>query len=230
MPLVLEDHFYHKTISLLTGVFGSVFDEIKVVRSNGQTIKVPIAYETKQKYSVRNTQNPDPNEVRKKIILPRMGFKLNSLQRDTTRTTNKMNVLMQANVDRTQVDSVKSQLNRVPYLFGYQLNVKAKTVDDLFQIVEQILVYFNPTLRVNVLDNPDLNGESSITITLLDAGLEDMFEGSFDGEQVLETTLNFSLEGWLYMPTSQAKIIKTVNINYYDMGLGTLLGTDTETA
>lgn len=225
---VLTNHFYHKTITLLTGVFGSVFNDIKIVREDGKTIKVPIAYEVRQRYSVRNEQNEDPNAVRYKMRLPRMGFKLTSIRKDNDRVTSRFNRLTQQGVDRTTVDGLSSQYNRVPFLFGFQLNIKTKTIDDMLQIVEQILVYFNPTLRVTVEDNPDLDQNSSITITLLDSGIEDISEGSFDSEQSLECSMNFELEGWLYMPTSEAKIIKKVTVNYFDLTSGDLLETTVE--
>jgi len=224
---VLENHFYHKTISLLTGVFGSIFDEIKIVRKDGSSILVPIAYSVKRKYNVRNDQNADPNAVRYKMQLPRMGFKLTGLQRESLRTNNKLYPLVE-NLDRTQVTQLKSQLNRVPFTFGYSLSIKTKTIDDMLQIIEQILVYFNPTLRVIVKDNPDLDYSSAITVKLLDTGLDDISEGSFDGEELLESTLQFELEGWLYMPTQTAKIITKSIVNLFDLGSNELLETATE--
>lgn len=216
MP-VLQDHFYHKTIALLTGVFGSVFDEIKLLRSDGKLITVPIAYSVKRKYNVRNDQNPDPSTVRYKMQLPRMSFKLVGIQRDTTRIGNKMYPLVEA-VDRTQVTQVKSQYNRVPFKFTYMLSVKTKNIDDMLQVLEQILVNFNPTLKVIVKDNPDLGFDSAISIKLLDSGMDDISEGSFEGEEALESNMQFELEGWLYMPTRNAKVINKVIINMFDLG------------
>lgn len=224
---VLENHFYHKTISLLTGVFGSIFDEIKITRKDGSSILVPIAYSVKRKYNVRNDQNADPNAVRYKMQLPRMGFKLTGLQREPLRTNNKLYPLVE-NLDRTQVTQLKSQLNRVPFTFGYSLSIKTKTIDDMLQIIEQILVYFNPTLRVTVKDNPDLDYSSAITVKLLDTGLEDISEGSFDGEESLESTLQFELEGWLYMPTQTSKVITKSIVNLFDLGSNELLESVTE--
>ena len=216
---VLENHFYHKTIMLLTGVFGSVFDELKIVRANGSVIKVPIAYGAKRKYNVRNDQNPDPGAVRYKMQLPRMSFSLVSILRDTTRSANKMYKLTE-NIDRANVLGVKSQYNRVPFLFTYSLAIKTKTIDDMLQLIEQIVVYFNPTLRVIVKDNPDLSYDSAITIKLLDTGVESISEGSFENEELIEATLQFELEGWLYMPTQTTKVITKSIINVFDMSTG----------
>lgn len=214
---LLQEHFYHKTIALLTGVFGSVFDEIKLKRNDGTVITVPIAYAVKRKYNVRNDQNPDPNAVRYKMQLPRMSFKIVGIQRDPERIANKLYPLVE-NVDRSQVSELKSQYNRVPFKFTYMLSVKTKNIDDMLQIMEQILVSFNPSLRVTVKDNPDLDFGSSITIKLLDSGMDDISEGSFEGEEVLESNMQFELEGWLYMPTRNSKVITKVVVNLFDLG------------
>lgn len=219
---------YHKTITLLSGVFGAVFNEITLERDDGTKILVPIAYATKQKYDVRNEQNPEPNKLKYKTQLPRMSFKLNSWRRDTERSLSRFQMLVEQGVDRTQVQGLSSQRNRVPFIFGYELNVKAKNIQDMLQIVEQVLVMFNPSLNVKVKDNPDLNEESAINIKLLDSQMQDIFEGSFEDEQVLETTFNFELEGWLYMPTADSKIITKVIVNVFDLSTNQLLETYVE--
>lgn len=225
----LFDKFqYHKTITLLSGVFGAVFNEIVLERDDGTKILVPIAYATKQKYDVRNEQNPEPNKLKYKTTLPRMSFKLNSWRRDTERALSRYNMLVEQGVDRTAVTGLASQKNRVPFIFGYELNVKAKNIQDMLQIVEQVLVMFNPSLNVQVKDNPDLNEESAINIKLLDSQMQDIFEGSFEDEQVLETTFNFELEGWLYMPTADSKIITKVIVNVFDLDSDQLLETYVE--
>lgn len=224
---VFKNHFYHKTISLLTGVFGSIFDDLKIIRSNGTEIRVPIAYASKRKYNVRNDQNPDPNAVRYKMQLPRMSFKLVGLRRDSTRSLNKMHKLLDT-VDRTQVTQMNSQLNRVPFVFNYELSLKTKTIDDMLQLIEQVMVYFNPSLNVIVKDNPDIDQSSAIVVRLLETGIEDISEGTFDGEELIETNMQFELEGWLYMPTHTSKVITRVIVNTFDMNSNELLESITE--
>lgn len=216
--MALDTHFFHDTIKLYTGVFGTVFNDLKIKRDS-KLIKVPIAYSLKQKYDARNTENPDPNFLRKKTTLPRMGYRLTQIARDTTRMTNKMFKLVDGTVDRATTNSIKMQYNRVPYVFNYELNIKTKNLEDMNQILEQILPFFNPALNVLVDDNKDIKEDTSINIKLLDAGLDNMFEGSFEDEQIVESVLQFSLEGYLYMPTQEAKIIKAININYRQLGL-----------
>lgn len=222
----LESFTYHRSITLLSGVFGAVFNEISIIRQDGTQILVPIAYETKQKYDSRLKQNPDTaSQLKYKIILPRLSFKLTSWRKDPDRQTSRFNQLIEQGVDRSTVLSMNSQRNRVPYKFTYELNAKTKTIDDMLQIVEQILIMFNPSLNVIVEDNPDLNANSAINIKLMDSQMQDIFDGSFEDEQVLETTFSFEVDGWLYMPTASAKIITKVIVNVFDMGTNEHLDT-----
>lgn len=225
---ILENHFYYGTISKLTGVFGSVFDNIKIKRKDNKVIIVPISYETKQMYTYKRDVDILTDETQIKILLPRLSFKLTGMQRDTTRTLNRLAPLVETDANREVALSIARQYNRVPYIFSYSLNVKTKTMDDMLQIIEQIVVHFNPSIKVIINDNLQLKNESTITIRLLDSGIESMFEGSFENEQILEATLSFELEGWLYMPTEQAKIIRKTTVNSIDIVTGEVLSSDVE--
>lgn len=213
---ILENHFYHKTISLYTAIFGNCFTDIKVVRSDGKEIKVPISYAAKQKYNVRNEENEDPDLVRFMKRTPRMSFRLTSWQRDSVRVKNKMHQL--TNIHSVGLDGThKVQYNRVPYIFTFSLDITTKYLDDMLQIFEQLAVSFNPSIQVVVKDNPSLDDQSAITITMNDSAMEDSFEGIYETGREITCTLNFTLEGYLYMPTRDGNIIKTVYINYYDL-------------
>lgn len=214
MP-VLSQHSYHKTISTYTAVFGNIFNDIKIVRSNGQTINVPLAYAAQQRYNVINDQS-DTDLIRFMKRTPRMSFRLTGWQRDVSRVKNKLHRM--TNIDSPEsANGVKAQYNRVPYTFTYTLDITAKYMDDLLQMVEQIAVTFNPQLQVVIKDNPDLDEESSVTITLLDSQAEDNFEGVYESHREITASFNFTLDGYLYTPTSDAGVIKTVYVNYYDL-------------
>ena len=222
---ILEQHFYNKTINTYTSIFGSVFNDIKISRANGKTVDVPISYSLKQKYDVRNKENPEPNAARYKMILPRLGFLLVGVAPDPIRRTNKMNVLLE-NKDRSTSAGVSAQYNRTPYIFQYQLYIKTKNIDELWQIVEQILFYFNPTIRVRAKDNTALDENSIITIKLTNSGIDTIAEGSFEDTEVFEATMDFELEGWLYGPTTDAKPIYSIHLNYFDMNTGEKIDED----
>ena len=224
---ILEQPFYNKTIKLYTGVFGTVFNNIHIVRDNDKSIRVPISYAGQQKQNVIAEHEDEVPTARYKMRLPRMAFRLIGWQKDESRITNKRHILQDLTPDRTAVNGVQSQLNRVPYNFTYELAVKTKHMDDMLQIAEQILVYFNPSIEIDVIDNPNISGTTAINLSMESSSLEDNFEGLYEEGRVIESTFTFVLEGYLYMPSKESGIIKKITLNYYDLfDPDTILETD----
>lgn len=226
MSGILEEHFYHKSITTIAGVFGTLFNNLKIKRSDGKEILVPIIHSSGQKYNERD-ENPD--KIRYRRITPRLAFQLTGWERDTTRVKNKLFRIDNTHSIDSSVDQVKTQYNRVPYKFYFTLFSTAKYVDDLFQISEQILASFNSSVQVVVRDNPDLSSDSTFTVNLLSSQLNDNFEGTFDETRELTASFDFSLDGYLYMPTNDDSVIRTVYINYRDIAFNDLLLQDVVT-
>lgn len=223
----LDQHFYHSSIRTYTAAFGTIFNNIKLVRGNGDTIKVPLSYSSRQKFDIEQKYD---DEAHYKVKFPRMGFVLTGWERDTQRMQNKQDYMYQQNVDRTQVNTVNKQLNRVPYKFNYQVTVGTKNLDDMFQIMEQIAAWFNPSLNINITENPDLGIETSINVKMTNSNLTDDYEGNMEDEKILISTFDFEVEGFLYMPSGSQGVIQTITLNYYDLNdPSTILETDTIT-
>ena len=91
---MLGQSFYHETIRKIIVAFGSMFNEITIVRKNNsgvvtQTMKVPLAYGPRQKFLTR--LNDDPNLTKQvAVTLPRLGFEIGSLSYDPSRKLNRV--------------------------------------------------------------------------------------------------------------------------------------------
>ena len=99
------DHFYHATMRKSVAVFGTLFNNLKVVRnkSDGSPInqvRVPLAYGPKQKFLSRLDQETG-FDAQMSIKLPRMGFEITGITLDTTQKLNKRNQV--AETDRKSV-------------------------------------------------------------------------------------------------------------------------------
>ena len=220
----LDQHFYHNSIRTYTAAFGTIFNSIYIVRSDGKKIKIPLSYSSRQKFDI--TQKYEETNAHTKVKFPRIGFVLTGWSRDPQRIQNKHDLMYQQ-IDRTQVNTVNKQLNRVPYIFNYQVTVGTKNLDDMFQIMEQIAAWFNPSLNINITENPDLGIETSLNVMMTDSNLADDYEGQMEDEKTLISTFNFDVEGFLYMPTSNQGVIQTITLNYYDLNdPDTILETD----
>lgn len=226
--MALDNHFYHNSIRTYTAAFGTIFNNIKIVRgSTNQTIKVPLSYSSRQKFDIQQKYENDDAHI--KVKFPRIGFVLTGWERDSERLQNKHHTIYNSNIDRTVANSLTKQLNRVPYTFSYQVTVGTKNLDDMFQIMEQIAAWFNPSLNIQISENPDLGIETSLNVKMTNSSLADDYEGMMEDEKTLISTFDFEVEGFLYMPTGDQGIIKTINLNYYDLYNNELLDTDTIT-
>jgi len=210
-------YFYHSHIRKTVSVFGTLFNNINVQRkdSNGTSVnnvKVPLSYGPKQKFLARLFEEPDLNAPEVAIRLPRMSFELTGMQYDTSVKLNKMNLLAKPNIH-----GQNSIRNPVPYIMSFQLSVYAKNQDDVLQVVEQIIPYFNPEYVVTIKEIPSLNISRDIPIVLQSVNATDDYEGDFSTRRVLIYTLDFTMKTFFYGPIEQNQgVIKDVIINTHD--------------
>ena len=84
---MLGTQYYHETIRKVVVAFGTMFNNISLVRKDSdgkvvQSMKVPLAYGPRQKFLVRLAE--DPNLTKQvAVTLPRIGFEINGLSRPT---------------------------------------------------------------------------------------------------------------------------------------------------
>ena len=163
--------FYHSHIRKAIIAFGTIFNNINIERKNSsgavaQTLRVPLAYSTKQKFMTRINRVPDSTtrgEVA--MTLPRMGFEIDGIQYDPTRKTTAIQKNKAVGVG-DDTNTVRTVFNSTPYNMNLSLYIFAKNQEDGLQIVEQILPYFNPDFNVTVNDLPKLGINRDIKITL----------------------------------------------------------------
>ncbi|URC15367.1 tail sheath stabilizer and completion protein [Paraglaciecola Antarctic GD virus 1] len=228
------NHFYHGTTRQYINIFGSLFDNIIVKRADGKTIRVPLGFANKEKYIAKfnsdlfkdKTGLPEndndkngPLMVEVETILPRMGYSMNSLQYDPQRKTNLKNkTTFKRNSDGTR----SMVMNPVPYNLSFELDVYTRYEDDILQIVEQILPFFQPHFNITIKDlvsGTDVVVNSrDISIDLESVQPEEDLEGESTQRRVLQWSFTFLLKGFYYpMIKDNVKEIKTVINNLYDV-------------
>ena len=73
-------HFYHQKLRKSVAVFGALFNNLYVIRTNASNqvisqVKVPLAYGPQRKFLDRIRENPDlDTDTKVAIKLPRMSF------------------------------------------------------------------------------------------------------------------------------------------------------------
>ena len=214
---MLGQQFYHETIRKLVIAFGSLFNNIVLVRKNNsgvitQTMKVPLAYGPKQKFLARLRQDANlDNKV--SITLPRISFEIGALTYDPTRKLNRVQKFKKTKSGSNK--QLDSQFMPVPYNITFTLSVMSKNSDDSLQIVEQILPYFQPDYTITLKDNVDMDTSRDVPVILNNISYEDSYEGDFASRRAIIYTLDFTLKFYLYGPVTSSNVIKTVQVDQY---------------
>ena len=207
-------YFYNQTMKKAVAVFGTIFNNIKIVRQGGSMGRVPLAYGPKSKFLSRiGTERDEAASRSIAIKLPRMSFEITSISYDTTAKLNRMNKRLFA-VSGSSVNK-DTVMQSVPYKLGIQLNILATTQDDALQIFEQILPSFTPeyTVAIKNMEGPDTS--TDVPIVLNGVSFTDDYEGSYDSRRTLIYTLEFEMRVRFAGTTSEGKIIRIVDTYYY---------------
>ena len=213
---MLGTTYYHETIRKYVAIFGTLFNDINIQRTNSagvvtEQIKVPIAYEAKDKMLLR-VRRGSKSDQSLQISLPRMGFDLNAITYDPTRKLNTMGQTYAAN-NATNSTTLLKQYNPVPYNFDFTLSAMVDNSEDGAQIFEQIVPFFTPEFTVSVNLVPSMNIKPDITIILNDVAIEDSYEGDLVVRREIIWTLNFMLKGYIYPDVKSGSVTKSVIVN-----------------
>jgi hypothetical protein len=229
LAILNNRYFYHATLRRAISVFGTLFNNISIVRrdTNNSRIlqqeqKVPLAYGPRESFLSRTDSQEDPVTGIPAIILPRMSFEMTSLSYDAETALpllNKSNhsVQFRNNEDKFK-ESAKRTWNYAPYRLGINLSIMAKQTEDSFQILEQILPYFRPDFVVTIRqlneDSPDSVWDMPITLTSVSPSIS--YEGDVSTNRVIIHSLDFELRVRMFGPVGSQGVIHKVIANFND--------------
>ena len=180
------EYFYNEVFRSVIIGFGSLFNGIEIQHKDESdntfsTIQVPLAYGPTQKFLARMQQEADLNRP-VQMTLPRMSFEFTGLSYDPSRKTTKTQSFVTTGEDGTQFKKVYSP---VPYNMTIVLSIYTKLNDDMLQIVEQILPFFQPSYNLPIKFLGGLNEIKDVAINLDSIGMDDDYEGNFDTRRAL---------------------------------------------
>jgi len=212
---MLGTTYYHETIRKYVAVFGTLFNDINIQRRNSagvitEQIKVPIAYEAKDKLILRTRAVQADGGVA--VSLPRMGFVMNGITYDGTRKLNTMGQVYAANT-AASTSTLMKQYNPVPYNFDFALTAMVDSSEDGAQIFEQIVPFFTPEFTVSVNLVPSMNVKPDVSIILNGTTVEDSYEGDFTARREIIWSFTFQLKGYIYPDVKSGSVTKSVIVN-----------------
>jgi hypothetical protein len=215
-----------KTIEKITTAFGYIFNDVSFERINPntgevQTIKVPIDQAAKEKWSVRELEDPHAGDEERQrhvqIILPRMAYELTQMHYDPKRKLSSINyrVAPSGNGPYALV-----QLNPVPQLMDFSLYLQTRTISDRNAIVEQVIAFFRPDYVVPIIDIPEMNIKRDIVVTLMNSTLDDSYQGNFQDKRTMGWQFDFQVQGHIYQPIKMRPVITDSKIYMDQEALG----------
>ena len=194
------NHFYHQRVRKAVAMFGSLFNNIYVLRKNSggtvvSQVKVPLAYANRSKVIERINQMDQGEQYERQVAvkLPRLSFEIVSMTYDPSRQLSKTQSL-----SRSITDNVVSKYKiyaGVPYNIQFQLNAYAKTQDDALQIVEQILPSFNPQYTLTVKPFTAFSDYlEDVPLVLNGVSFVDDVEGTVESRRTIIYSLDFEMK------------------------------------
>jgi len=211
-----NDHFYNRTIRKIVVAFGTIFNDIFIVRYTAdglhakETFKVPLTWGAKEKYLVRLTSDPT---LTKSIAtsVPRISFDMTGMSYDSSR---KLPSTMR-NFAAKDSTSIKAQYVPVPYNFDFSLSIYVRNTEDGTQILEQILPFFTPDFSVTVDFIPNMEPKYDMPIILNSVSNEVDYEGELMNTRLIIWNLEFTAKGHIWPAVKSGKIIRQANTSMF---------------
>jgi len=219
--MINDIHQYNKSVRNYVVLMGTLFNKVTILRPDKtDPMVVPITYQSKEKF-VAYLQNMNQNTAGVsnfpdlQTILPRMSFFMRKLYYDKSRKVNTLQYSMNI-IEQNGLKVHQKQLAPVPYNFEFEVCVYTRYEDDMLQIIEQILPYFQPHFNAKIKEF-SLAGvvDRDIYINLTDCEPEEEMIGLMaDDRRHVIWNLTFELYGYLYPQIQSANIIKKTIVNF----------------
>jgi hypothetical protein len=123
----------------------------------------------------------------------------------------------------SNLDNFWSDVQPTPYDFEFVLHIRCNSLNDFYQIIEQIYPYFNPDLYLRIKEFSFLNIERDIQVTIGDLSPDFLAEIDEESKRYINADIPITCRGYLMRPISNQKIIKEIKTNYF-----TISNEDTE--
>jgi len=192
--------FNNQSIRKLVVAFGSLFDQIYVTRKNDTTgveenIKVPITFASKEKFLRRLESNSSiTDKVKTQINLPYLSFEMNTVAYDRNRKRNKLRVA--TGMDNSGL-SYKS-FAETPVDIEFRVYFYSRSMEEILQMAEQILPYFNPEFNIRINFN-ELYNDINVPINYRDFRILDDYEGALtNNRRILVGTMVFVASSYVF--------------------------------
>ena len=208
-------HFYNRTIRKVVVGFGTLFNDIQLIRytrdmaTEVERFKVPLSYGAKEKYLTRLASDPDLTKS-VAITVPRISFDMVGMSYDSSRKIITTNRNFSVGANNT---SLKSQYGPIPYNFDFNLSVYVRNTEDGAQIMEQILPFFTPDFTVTMDFIPGMDQKYDMPIILNSVSTTTDYEGDMMSTRLILWDLTFTAKAYIWPPVKTSEMITLATAN-----------------
>ena len=211
-------HFYNRTIRKIVVAFGTMFNDLQVVRysKDGNTsyerFSVPLSYGPKEKYITRLSSDPDLLKNFGSVV-PRMSFNLEGIQYDSSRKQLSINKKF-----TVTENNMYYHYSPVPYNFEFSLSIYVRNTEDGTQLIEQILPFFTPDFTITIDLVKEMDQKYDLPVILESVTPEIEYEGDMISTRLIIWNLTFTVKSFIFPPIKDAReggLITQSNTNIY---------------
>lgn len=215
-------HWYNSSLRRYIVLMGDLFSHVQIARWREDTglkyIKVPITYASKEKFlsqlgkwtAIQSTENKAKIET----VLPRMNLHLVDMQYNAMYKTSQLNRTKSYKTP----SKITSQYNPTPIKMIFELGIYTRNQDDMYQIIEQIVPYFQPHFNTTITElyDKDTSFNRDVRIVLQSFSQDEAVDGDNITRRRLEWSLMFEVNGWLYPPVAEVDgEIRTIYLDFF---------------
>lgn len=202
-----DNYFYGEQLRQYVIQFGAIFSDMKVsigkndYTSDTNLIHVPIKYGSMDRVVAHIKTD---NTGNKPLSLPCISYNVVGLQLNQERMNGKDVVIRNSKLplggDILNDVVVVERRKPTPIIIDMEMVLYASNTNQHFQMVEQIMLLFNPTIQFQTSDSAlDWTAISQIDLTQL--SLQENYPPD-NQPRIIQTAINFNVHAWLSVPAN----------------------------
>ena len=219
---MINEYFYDEQLRSYILQFCAIFTGLQVKSGkgeNGEIITVPVPIHVGNKDRVVAAIGAG-NTLNRTFYLPIMSAYVQGIELAPERRKGvgykDAKVFMEAGGVYPDDLRVATRIMPIPYTLSIELAIYASNTQQMHQILEQVLMLFDPTLQIQTTDAA-FDWTKITTVELTGINNEENYPIATD-RKILVWSLNFSLPIWLSPPMDvRDEIVRTIKIRLGDL-------------
>lgn len=216
---MITSYYYNEQFKRTITQFSSIFSGLQVMtgkQADGEihSIDVPIRYGSIDRVVAAVSNGFTQNKM---MTLPVMSSYLLAVdlapeRRKGVGLTERKTMMPAGGVFPTDL-KVMERYMPIPYDLTFELAIYASNMDQMFQILEQILIVFDPTLQIQTNDSPyDWSRQTNVELQSIEQ--EQNYPIGTE-KRMIVWTLNFRMETWISPPMNiKENLVKEITLRF----------------